>query len=231
MSGLPTRLSLTACPVVGSPAAPGLAPACFLSPGWLLSLLCLWRHVLSGLGWLLLASSLWSFSAFLLLFSFRYDFLLFFYYFLYAMIFFCLFFLRSSIFLSCDLLFSFLRSSVFLSCGFLFFFPAIFYLSFLRFSIFLSCDFLSFFPAVFYFSFLRFSIFLSCGFLFSFPAIFYFLSLFKFSVFSFRAGFPSLGTRKLGWTPEDLLLPALYPAGRLGSVLARATFAHRPSTR
>ena len=182
------------------------------------SLLCLWRHTLSGLGWLLLASSLWSLSAFLclpfylrshcghlllsgvrcfpVLFSARYDFLLFFYYFRFATIFFC----PSTIFVSlrfssvllcdlpfpfpCDLLFSF-------SCDLLFVFSCdlLFILSCALLFIF-SCDLLFFFSCDLLFIF-------SCGF-FRFPR---FRAGFLSSFWGTQAGMNARGLAPAGFVP------------------------------
>jgi hypothetical protein len=159
---------------------PGLAASCFL----FVVFFCF------SLSPLLSALSLRSSSAFHygvrcfpVLFSARYDFLLFFYYFRFATIFFC----PSTIFVSlrfssvllcdlpfpfpCDLLFVFSCDLLFiLSCALLFSFPATFYLSF---------------PAIFYFSF---------------PAIFYLSFPAGFSGFlvSVRGFFLAFGVRKLG---------------------------------
>jgi hypothetical protein len=175
---------------------PGLAASCFL----FVVFFCF------SLSPLLSALSLRSSSAFHygvrcfpVLFSARYDFLLFFYYFRFATIFFC----PSTIFVSlrfssvllcdlpfpfpCDLLFSFSCDLLFvfscdllfiLSCALLFSFPATFYLSF---------------PAIFYFSF-------PAIFYLSFPAIFYFSFPAGFSGFlvSVRGFFLAFGVRKLG---------------------------------
>jgi hypothetical protein len=206
MSGLPALPSLTACPVVGSPAAPG-AGSGLLSCSWLVAL-CSVSDVTLSLAWagcfllplcglfllsfvspsicaltaVIFCFPLWCplfsstifcslrFSSVLLLFSFRYDFLLSFYYFRFATVFFCpslrspiSFSLRSSIFL-------FLRSSI---CLFL---RSSIY-PFLRSSVFFSCDLLFIF---------------SCDLLFSFPVGF---SGFLVSV---RGFFLAFGVRKLG---------------------------------
>jgi hypothetical protein len=131
-------VALSALSLTSHSLWPGLAASCFLfvvlflllfvSPSICVSLspllsafsLPLFAVFLSGflLSFAALFCSL-RFSSVLLLFSFRYDFLLSFYYFRFAMIFFCLslrspiFFLRSSIFL-------FLRSSIFFPCDLLF---------------------------------------------------------------------------------------------------------------
>jgi hypothetical protein len=198
MSGLPALPSLTACPVVGSPAAPG-AGSGLLSCSWLVAL-CSVSDVTLSLAWagcfllplcglfllffvspsicaltaVIFCFPLWCplfsstvfcslrFSSVLLLFSFRYDFLLSFYYFRFATVFFCPS-LRSSIFLFLrSSIYPFLRSSVFFSCDLLFIF---------------SCDLLFFF---------------SCDLLFSFPVGF---SGFLVSV---RGFFLAFGVRKLG---------------------------------
>jgi hypothetical protein len=214
MSGLPALPSLTACPVVGSPAAPG-AGSGLLSCSWLVAL-CSVSDVTLSLAWagcfllplcglfllffvspsicaltaVIFRYLLWCplfsstifcslrFSSVLLLFSFRYDFLLSFYYFRFATVFFCpslrspiSFSLRSSIFLFLrssiclflrSSIYPFLRSSVFFSCDLLFIF---------------SCDLLFFF---------------SCDLLFTFPVGF---SGFLVSV---RGFFLAFGVRKLG---------------------------------
>jgi hypothetical protein len=183
---------------------PGLAASCFL----FVVFFCF------SLSPLLSALSLRSSSAFHygvrcfpVLFSARYDFLLFFYYFRFATIFFC----PSTIFVSlrfssvllcdlpfpfpCDLLFSFSCDLLFvfscdllfiLSCALLFSFPATFYLSF---------------PAIFYFSFPAiFYLSFPAIFYFSFPAIFCFSFPAGFSGFlvSVRGFFLAFGVRKLG---------------------------------
>jgi hypothetical protein len=170
---------------------PGLAASCFL----FVVFFCF------SLSPLLSALSLRSSSAFHygvrcfpVLFSARYDFLLFFYYFRFATIFFCpslrspiSFSLRSSIslFLRSSIclflrssIYPFLRSSVSFPATFSLSFPAIFYFSF---------------PAIFYLSF-------PAIFYFSFPAIFYFSFPAGFSGFlvSVRGFFLAFGVRKLG---------------------------------
>jgi hypothetical protein len=162
-------VALSALSLTSHSLWPGLAASCFLfvvlflllfvSPSICVSLspllsafsLPLFAVFLSGflLSFAALFCSL-RFSSVLLLFSFRYDFLLSFYYFRFAMIFFCLslrspiFFLRSSIFL-------FLRSSIFFPCDLLFSF---------------SCDLPFSFPAIFYFPFpgFRAGFYLALGF-------------------------------------------------------------------
>jgi hypothetical protein len=160
LSGLPALPFLTACPVVGSPAAPG-AGSGLLSCSWLVAL-CSVSDVTLSLAWagcfllplcgLFLLSfvspSICALTA--VIFCFLVS-AVFQYYFLLATIFFC----SSTIFVSlrfssvllcdlpfpfpCDLLFSFSCVLLFiLSCALLFSFPATFYLSF---------------PAIFYFSF------------------------------------------------------------------------------
>jgi hypothetical protein len=151
---------------------PGLAASCFL----FVVFFCF------SLSPLLSALSLRSSSAFHygvrcfpVLFSARYDFLLFFYYFRFATIFFC----PSTIFVS-------LRFSSVLLCDLPFPFPAIFYFSF-------PAIFYLSFPAIFYFSF-------PAIFYFSFPAIFCFSFPAGFSGFlvSVRGFFLAFGVRKLG---------------------------------
>ena len=173
-------VALSALSLTSHSLWPGLAASCFL----FVVFFCF------SLSPLLSALSLRSSSAFHygvrcfpVLFSARYDFLLFFYYFRFATIFFC----PSTIFVSlrfssvllcdlpfpfpCDLLFVFSCDLLFiLSCALLFSFPATFYLSF---------------PAIFYFSF---------------PAIFYLSFPAGFSGFlvSVRGFFLAFGVRKLG---------------------------------
>ena len=180
MSGLPALPSLTACPVVGSPAAPG-AGSGLLSCSWLVALCSvltsrsLWPRLAAScflfvvffcfpLSPLLSALSLRSSSAFHygvrcfpVLFPARYDFLLFFYYFRFATIFFC----PSTIFVS-------LRFSSVLLCDLPFPFPCDLLFSF-------SCDLLFVF---------------SCDLLFIFSCDLLFILFLRSSVFLFLRVFP-----------------------------------------
>jgi hypothetical protein len=210
MSGLPALPSLTACPVVGSPAAPG-AGSGLLSCSWLVAL-CSVSDVTLSLAWagcfllplcgLFLLSfvspSICALTA--VIFCFLVS-AVFQYYFLLATIFFC----SSTIFVSLRfssvlLLFSF-RYGFLLSFSaishflfpaiFYFPFPAIFYLSF-------PAIFYLSFPALFCFLFLRPSIYLflrSSSYLFLRSSIFLFLRssiclFLRSSIFLFLRVFP-----------------------------------------
>jgi len=139
------------------------------------------------------------FSSVLLLFSFRYDFLLSFYYFRFATVFFCpslrspiSFSLRSSIFLFLrssiclflrSSIYPFLRSSVFFSCDLLFIFSC-------DLLFFFSCDLLFFFSCDLLFIF-------SCGF-FRFPR---FRAGFLSSFWGTQAGMNARGLAPAGFVP------------------------------
>ena len=198
MSGLPALPSLTACPVVGSPAAPG-AGSGLLSCSWLVAL-CSVSDVTLSLAWagcfllplcglfllFFVSPSICALTA--VIFCFLVS-AVFQYYFLLATIFFC----SSTIFVSLRfssvlLLFSF-RYGFLLSFSAIshFLFPAIFYLSF-------PAIFYLSFPALFCFLFLRPSIYLflrsssylflrSSSYLFLRSSIFLFLLVFPVSSF------------------------------------------------
>jgi hypothetical protein len=184
LSGLPALPFLTACPVVGSPAAPG-AGSGLLSCSWLVAL-CSVSDVTLSLAWagcfllplcgLFLLSfvspSICALTA--VIFCFLVS-AVFQYYFLLATIFFC----SSTIFVS-------LRFSSVLLCDLPFPFPCDLLFSF-------SCDLLFVFSCDLLFI-------LSCALLFSFPATFYLSFPVGFSGFlvSVRGFFLAFGVRKLG---------------------------------